>query len=88
MVSQGLVGATFPITIAGTMVCGLAEELAGLVLIQAVQPGCPCMLGQSTNGLDMRTGLASVGCPEMALVMATTVQLGERLGIPSWTAGM
>jgi trimethylamine--corrinoid protein Co-methyltransferase len=88
VVSMGLVGATMPARIAGTMVIGIAEELAGLVLIQACYPGCPTLLGQSTCGFDMRVGLAQVGGPEMALVMAATAQIGRRLGVPSWAAGL
>jgi trimethylamine---corrinoid protein Co-methyltransferase len=88
VVSMGLVGATMPVNIAGTMVIGIAEELAGLVLIQACERGCPALAGQSTCGFDMRSGLASVGGPEMALVMAATAQIGRKLRVPSWTAGL
>lgn len=88
IVSMGMVGATMPSTIAGTMVIGIAEELAGLVLVQACEPGCPALVGQSTCGFDMRTGLAQVGGPEMALVMAATAQFGRRLKVPSWAAGL
>ncbi len=56
VVSMGMVGATMPSTISGTMVIGIAEELAGLVLVQACEPGCPTVVGQSTCGFDMRTG--------------------------------
>ena len=87
-ISMGMVGATMPVTIAGTMVVGTAEELAGLVLIQACERGCPAIVGQSTCGFDMRTGLATVGCPEMALVMAATAQVGRRIGVPSYAAGL
>jgi trimethylamine--corrinoid protein Co-methyltransferase len=88
IVSMGMVGATMPSTICGTMVVGIAEELAGLVLTQALEPGCPSVVGQSTCGFDMRTGLASVGGPEQALVMAATAQFGRHLRVPSWAAGL
>jgi len=88
IVSMGMVGATMPVTIAGTMVIGIAEELAGLVLIQACERGCPSMVGQSTCGFDMSTGLASVGCPEQALIMAATAQISRKIRVPSWTAGL
>ena len=85
---MGMVGATMPSTVAGTMVIGIAEELAGLVLVQACERGCPAVVGQSTCGFDMRTGLAQVGGPEMALVMAATAQIGRHLRVPSWAAGL
>jgi trimethylamine--corrinoid protein Co-methyltransferase len=88
VVSMGLVGATMPVTVAGSVVLGLAEELAGLVLIQGTERGCPALVGQATAGFDMRTGLASVGCPEMAVIMAATAQIGRRIGVPSWAAGL
>jgi trimethylamine---corrinoid protein Co-methyltransferase len=87
-ISMGMVGATMPVSIAGTMVVGIAEQLAGLVLIQASERGCPAIVGQSTCGFDMCTGLAAVGCPEMALVMAATAQIGRRIGVPSYAAGL
>lgn len=85
---MGLVGATAPVTIAGAVVLGTAEQFAGLVLIQACEPGCPTVSGLSTCGFDMRTGLASVGGPEQPLCMAAVAQVGRRTGIPTWAAGL
>ena len=88
VVSMGLVGATMPVNIAGTMVIGIAEELAVSSSSRPANVGCPALAGQSTCGFDMSAGLASVGGPEMALVMAATAQIGRKIGVPSWTAGL
>ena len=47
-------GLTSPITVGGTIVQNNAEVLAGVVMTQLVNPGCPVVYGNVTYGSDMR----------------------------------
>ena len=56
LLSAGMSGATAPSTIAGAIVQAVAECLAGLVYVNAVQPGAAAIFGTWPFGLDLRTG--------------------------------
>lgn len=59
-----MLGASGPVTMAGSMVISIAESLSGLVIHQLKQPGAPFIFGAATPALDMRTSLCSYGSPE------------------------
>ncbi len=79
--------ATSPVTLAGALAQGLAEDLAGLVLAQLVRPGCPVGIGVATGVLDMSTGVFCFGAPEHALGTVAGGELARHLGVPSWSNG-
>ena len=82
-----LAGGTGPVTLAGTIVQTIAEHLAGIVLAQSVRRGANVALGSCSTIMDLKKGLASVGCPEWALVGAAISQMGRYYGLPTRIGG-
>jgi len=80
---MGNVGATAPITLAGTIVQTNAENLAGICLTQIVDPGVGVSYGGIPTVTDLRTGIPSVGCPEQALLCIALTQMAKFYGVPS-----
>jgi trimethylamine--corrinoid protein Co-methyltransferase len=80
--SYMMMGATSPVTIAGTLIQGYAEALAGLALTQLWSPGTPVIFGLFAFPFSMRSMLPAFGDPVSQLVQLYSVQLGRRLGVP------
>ena len=81
-------GATGPVTIAGSVVQGLAEGLISLVLIQLRRPGAPCTLSVNIGIFDMATTQLVQAAPETSLGLAAQAEVAQSLGLPTWgTAG-
>ena len=76
------VGATGPVTIAGTVVISAAETLIGLVLSQLRNPGTPFISGTVPFLMDMRYGTVTAGGPDGLRFMVTMGQLCRRWGLP------
>ncbi len=77
LVSLGQSGATSPAALPGTVVTILAEALAGLIYVNAVAPGNPCILGAWPFVSDLRTGAMCAGSGEQALLNAAVGQMGR-----------
>ena len=77
-------GATSPITIAGTVVQGLAESLFSILLAQLRQAGAPVYMAMNLGGFNMNTGLMSIVPPEASLGLAAQGQIARHFGLPSW----
>ena len=87
--SAGQAGATSPASLAGTLAQGLAESLAGLMLVDAIQPGHPCIFAFMPFISDLRTGAMSGGGGEAAVACGAAAQLLLNLDLPSTaSAGM
>jgi len=85
-VSQAIAcGATGPVTLAGTLIQGNAEIMAGITLSQIVSPGNPNMYCSYTAPLDMRTGGMAVGAVESAILGAAVGQITRFYRIPGRT---
>jgi trimethylamine--corrinoid protein Co-methyltransferase len=82
-----LAGATSPVTLAGTLVQQNAEMLAGLVMVQLLNPGNPFMYSPRCIPLDMATGQACAGI-EAAIMSVGCVQLAKHDGFPSDVYGL
>jgi trimethylamine--corrinoid protein Co-methyltransferase len=80
-------GATAPITLAGEVVSGMAESIAGNVIAQFTRPGTPFVFGFVPLVTDMRTTLCSYGAPEDMLLGIAEAQLAHYLQIPLWGTG-
>ncbi len=76
------VGATGPVTIAGTLVVAAAETLLGLVLSQLRRPGTPFVSGTVPFVMDMRFGTVTAGGPDGLRFMIAMGQLCRRWGLP------
>lgn len=79
--STPMVGATGPVTLAGSLLMQNAEILAGIVLCQVMNPGAPLSYGPRMPTMDMRTGISSWGAIEFGLGAAAAVQIGQLYGI-------
>jgi trimethylamine--corrinoid protein Co-methyltransferase len=78
------IGATSPVTLAGTVAQSIAEGLMSLVLIQLRKPGAPCCLSGNVGVFDMRTALLSLAAPEMSLGLAAQAEVAQSFGLPTW----
>lgn len=79
---MGMTSGTAPATLAGTLVQEHAEILAGIAIVQALQPGAPVLYGGIPHILDPRTSICSFGAPEQGLLAVGMAQLGRWLGFP------
>lgn len=83
-----MMGATAPMSCAGSLVQCFAEVLSGLVLHQAHAPGAPFIIGTMPTIMDMRTTIGVFAAPEMDLNIAASVEVSHYLGLPFYgTAG-
>lgn len=86
LLSAGQAGATSPAALAGSVVQSVAEVLAGLVYVNALQPGHPAVFGTWPFVSDLRTGAMSGGSGEQAVLMAAVGQMGRFYGLPTGVA--
>ncbi len=77
-----LAGAMAPITLAGALAQQNAEALAGIALVQLVEPGAPVMYGGFTSNVDMQSGAPAFGTPEYVRTAMIGGQLARRYGVP------
>ena len=72
------VGATSPVTVAGTIAIAAAETLCGLVIAQLRRPGTPFITGAVPLAMDMRKGNVTGGGPVGLRSMVAMGQLAHR----------
>jgi trimethylamine:corrinoid methyltransferase-like protein len=81
-------GTTGPITVPGTALLGVVENLVMLATAQVIQPGIPIIATSLQFSADMRTGTnlqSSVEALRQSVLFAQTMQAG--FGIPAHTYG-
>lgn len=76
-------GAEGPVTLAGSMVLGVAIVMAWAVLTQLIRPGAPMSIQHGLKPMDMQRGSPRFGSPEYALTGAAMNQMLRKYGIPS-----
>jgi len=76
-------GATSPISIAGTLVQSNAEFLSGVVISQTVEPGAPVIYGGSPVAFDMRYCTARLGAMESMIAACAGAEIGKHYGVPT-----
>ena len=82
-------GATSPASLAGALAQGLAETLAGMMVVDAIRPGHPTIYAFMPFISDLRTGAMSGGSGEAAIANAAAAQILLSLALPSTvSAGM
>ncbi len=85
---MSMAGISSPITVVGTLVQNLAEELGTITIIQSVKQGHPVAFFIDPVVGNMRTADAMTGAPEVALTIAAACQLGTELfGLPTEAIG-
>lgn len=86
LLSAGQAGATAPAPIALAIVQAMAECLAGVVYVNAIQPGAPAIFGTWPFVSDLRTGAMSGGSAEQALLTAGCAQMHRFYNLPGGAA--
>ena len=78
-------GGGAPVTLAGAMALGIAENLVGLVVHQLAAKGSPFLFGPNVSVLDMKSTVVSYGCPEWSLTQAALADMRDEIyGLPIW----
>jgi trimethylamine--corrinoid protein Co-methyltransferase len=78
-------GGGAPVTLAGAMALGIAENLVGLVVHQLASKGSPFLFGPNVSALDMKSSVVCYGCPEWSLSQAALADMRDEIyGIPIW----
>jgi len=78
-------GGGAPITLAGALALGIAENLVGLVVHQLAGKGAPFLFGPNVSTLDMKSSIVSYGCPEWSLTQAALADMRDEIyGLPVW----
>lgn len=80
-----MMGATGPVTVAGTLALTIAESLFGLVLTQLIKPGSRVILKPDPNVMDMATGQCTYGSAEQSMARAAMAQIGRLYNVPTFT---
>jgi trimethylamine--corrinoid protein Co-methyltransferase len=74
-----------PVTLAGALALGIAENLVGLVVHQLAGKGSPFLFAPNVSVLDMQTAIISYGCPEWSLTQAALADMRDEIyGLPIW----
>ena len=77
-----MIGTSGPVTVAGSLVAGLADVLVGLVLSQEINPGTPFLAGIGMTPFDMARMYFAAGSPETMLAGAAQADIFRYLNIP------
>ncbi len=78
-------GGGAPVTLAGAMAIGIAENLVGLTVHQLAKSGAPFLFGPNVSVLDMKSTVVSYGCPEWSLTQAALADMRDEIyGLPIW----
>ena len=86
--SMTIAGATSPVTLAGTVIQGLAEFLGVAVALQVAAPGAKLVFSFGSGVLDMLRTTFSLGCVESGLMGAMATEVGHYLGVPTLIPGL
>jgi trimethylamine--corrinoid protein Co-methyltransferase len=79
----GQVGASSPVSLAGSIVQSVSEVLAGMIFGWSVSPDAKMIFGAKPMITDLRTGGMSGGGGEQALVMAAATQMAQYYDLPN-----
>ena len=83
IISAPQMGATSPVSIAGTLVQSNAEFLSGFVISQTVASGAPVVYGGSPVAFDMRCCTAPDGAVESMIATCAAAEIGKHYGLPT-----
>lgn len=83
-----LAGAMGPASVAGSLAQLNAEALAGIALVQMIQPGCPVIYGSFFSTMDLQSGSLTLGTPEAQLALYGAAQLARHYKLPFRSGGM
>jgi trimethylamine--corrinoid protein Co-methyltransferase len=81
----GQMGASSPVTTAGTLAQTVAETLGGMIFAWLLDPAAKLIFGTRTMLTDLRSGAMSGGSGEGAMAMAACAQLANYYRLPGST---
>ena len=79
-----ILGATAPITIAGSAVVNNAEFVSGATLVQLAHPGAKVIHGGGPTAMYMNSGAYASNSPEAMLLRACQGHMADFYGMPAW----
>jgi trimethylamine--corrinoid protein Co-methyltransferase len=82
-VTMPMGGSTTPVTMAGSLVVGVAEALSSVCAIQAVVPGAPVFICFIPSVMDLKSGDFTGGAPEDTIMAAAVGDVGHYYGLPT-----
>jgi trimethylamine--corrinoid protein Co-methyltransferase len=82
-VTMPMGGSTTPITMAGSLVVGIAEALAAVCVIQAAHPGAAVFICFIPSVMDLKTGDFTGGAPEDTLMASAVADVGHFYELPT-----
>ena len=82
IVSMPLMGATAPVTLAGSIVQHTAETISGIVIHQLAGSGMPVVYGGAPALFDMRKGTTAMGSSETMLIDSAYSEIGRHFDLP------
>ena len=85
--SMSIAGATSPVTLAGSVVQGVAEFLGAATALQVAAPGARLVFCFGSGVLDMLRTTFSMGNVESAQMGAMATEVGHFLGVPTLNPG-
>jgi trimethylamine--corrinoid protein Co-methyltransferase len=77
-----IAGSTAPVTLAGHLALANAETLAGVTILQILNPGTPIYYSPRFTTMDMRTGDVAFGSIENELMDIASAQMGRYYNLP------
>lgn len=78
-------GLSAPVTLAGIVAQETAEILAGVCVVQLIQPGTPVCFGGLAHTFDMGTTQIIFGGPEQGIMAVALIQIGKYYGLSNYT---
>lgn len=75
-------GAMSPVSVAGTLALQNAEALAGIALVQMVNPGTPVIYGSFMTNIDLQSGAPVFGSPESQQALFAGAQMARLYNLP------
>jgi trimethylamine--corrinoid protein Co-methyltransferase len=82
-----MAGATSPVSPAGTLALQNAEALAGIALVQMINPGTPVIYGSFMTTIDLQSGAPVFGSPESQVALFAGKQMAEFYKLPYRSGG-
>jgi len=79
-----ILGATGPVTIAGSAVIANAEFLSGATLVQLAHPGAKVIHGGGPTAMSMSSGAYASNSPEALLLRSCQGHMADFYGVPAW----
>ncbi|MEF8787649.1 MAG: trimethylamine methyltransferase family protein [Planctomycetota bacterium] len=81
-----MAGSTSPLTLSGTLAQLHAEELAGILYTQAVEPGAPVIYGGIPSIAEMHRLRYMGGAVEFGMMNAAISQLSHYINVPNYNS--